>query len=591
MKEKENFVSLHHAPFSRRGSYFTFFLGDQAEESFGLAELWLSSDRGAATIMGRNRLIKLTPIWRGEFIPYALSCTPYELILDTDHGTIRICIAEAGLIRVSGEGELGLEVYSDMMRISDLHENTRDMYDGSWQIFYAMICNLLLVPITGCLDMDAPWDWRLTCSKYVRARFTPDASGSMEFALEEFLDHEGKKRDVYPTIEESVAAVRADFDAFCGRIPVMENPLYESVREQAAWTTWSHIVSPSRCIEREMVMMMHVYMAHCSGWQQATHAVALSDDMDLAWEMLASMYDFQGEDGMIADVVSDLWAQMKAGKPPFQGFALLWLMEHRDFFARYTREQIESLYGPICRQTEWWLSHRVMPGKILPFYGNPDESGWDDSTVYKESCQMITPDIVTYLILMGEALEKMAGFLGKDNEAAKWQGVADRMLKEIVTKMWNGDRFTALFPDSEAPFPSESVCAYQPLLLGKRLPKEILDKMAADLAVENDLLTPYGVASERLKSPLVDILTGWSNGPIIAPMQLQIVIGLLESGYETLSKDIANRYCTALAKGGFFHIYNPFSGRGMDKGRDGVLHQHWTSWCSSIYLTLAGRYC
>lgn len=591
MKERENFVSLHHAPFSRRGSYFTFFLGDLAEESFGMAELWLGSERGAATIMGRNRLIKLTPIWKGEVIPYALSCTPYELILDTDHGTIRICIAETGLIRVSGNGEVGLEVYSDMMRISDLHENTRDMYDGTWMIFYAMICNLMLVPITGSLEMDAPWDWRLTCSKYVRAHFLPDEAGKMEFALEEFLDYEGKKRAAYPTIEECVAMVQKDFDAFCEKSPVMKNPLFESMRKRAAWTTWTHIVSPARCIEREMVMMMHVYMAHCSGWQQATHAVALSDDMDLAYEMLASMYDFQAEDGMIADVVSDLWAQMKAGKPPFQGFALLWLIEKRDCFGVWPKVKIDYLYGAISRQTEWWLNHRVMPGRVLPFYGNPDESGWDDSTVYMESCQMITPDIVTYMILMGDALAKMADFLGRPEEVKKWQALSQKMMDEMLAKMWNGDRFVSLFPDSEKPFSTDNLCAYQPLLLGKRLPQEIIDKMAADLTKENDLLTPYGVASERLGSPYVDILTGWSDGPIIAPMQLQVVIGLLASGKEELSKEIANRYCTALAKGGLFHIYNPFTGRGMDKGRDGVLHQHWTSWCSSIYLIIAGHYC
>lgn len=590
MKEQETFVSLHQAPFSRRGSYFAFFLDDLAEESFGMASLWLGSERGAATVQGRNRLIKVSPIWHNEHIPYSVCCSPYELVLNTDHGVIRICIAESGLIRVSGTGEVGLELYSDMIRINDIHENIRDMYDGSWQIFYCMICNLLLAPIQGKLEVDAPWNWRLTYSEYIRAVFLPDESGRMEFAVEEFLDREGKKRETYPAFDECLATVRDDFQSFINSIPPYKNPLFESVREKAAWTTWSHIVSPSRRIKREMIMMMHVYMAHCSGWQQSTQAVALSDDMELAYELLLSMYDFQGDDGQIADVVSDFWGQMKAGKPPYQGFALLWLMKNRDFSV-YTNEQIERLYHPICRQMQWWLEHRVMPGGVLPFYGNPDESGWDDATVYRESCQMITPDVVTYLILQTEALAKMAELLGLKGEAAKWQAQSTRFLQEMIKKMWDGKRFVSLFPDTEKPFVTDSLCSYQPILLGKRLPAHVIDKMAADLSIENDLLTPYGVASERLSSPYVDVLTGWTDGPIIAPMQLQMVVGLHEAGKEELSREIANRYCTTLAKTGFFHIHNPYNGRGMDKGRDGVLHQHWTSWSSSVFLLLAGHYC
>jgi putative isomerase len=590
-KERETFINLHHAPFSRRDSYLVFFMEDVAEESFGMAELWLGSERGAASVQNRNRLIKIAPVWNNEHIPYSVSCTPYELVLDTDHGTIRICMPESGLIRVSGTGEVGLELYSDMMRINELHENIRDMYDGSWQIFYCMICNLLLVPIQGKLEVDAPWNWRLTYSEYIRAAFLPDENGRMEFAIEEYVDREGRKRASYPTYEESVAQVKEDFQSFLNKIPPFDNPLYESVREKAAWTSWSHIVGPSRRIKRPMVMMMHTYMAHCSGWQQSTQAIALSDDMELAYQLLLSMYDFQGEDGQIADVVSDFWGQMKAGKPPFQGFAILWLMNHRDFFSAYTKEQIERLYHPICRQTQWWFEHRIMPGRVLPFYGNPDESGWDDATVYRESCQMITPDVVTYLILQTEALSKMADMLGYKDEAEKWQAHSTRFLEEMIKKMWNGDRFVSLFPDTEKPFISDSLCAYQPLLLGKRLPEHIIDKMAADLSIENDFLTEFGVASERLKSPYVDVLRGWTNGPINAPMQLQMVVGLKEAGKEELSREIANRYCTTVAKTGFFHIHNPYNGRGMDKGRDGVLHQHWSSWSSSIFLLLAGHYC
>ncbi len=590
VQERESFVKLHEAPFARRGSYFVFFSGDLAEQTFGMGELWLGTQRGVASTMERNKLMKVSPVWHGEKIPYAITTTPYELIIDTDHGTIRACIAENGLIRFHGEGEVGLELYSDMFRTGDLHENARDMYDGSWMVFYAMISNWLLVPVQGTMQMDAPWDWRLTMSKYVCATFSPDENNILEVAVEEMVDREGFRRAEYPAYEDCVKAVQEDFDGFVNKIPEFKNPTYEAWRKKAAWTSWSHLLSPSRVIKRPMMMMMHIYMAHCSGWQQATHAACLSDDMDLSYQLLRCMYDYQAEDGQLADVVSEFWAQMKAGKPPYQGFAILWLMKHRDFEGAFGKERIEELYGLICEQVRWWFEHRVMPGKVLPFYGNPDESGWDDATVYMKSCQMITPDIVTYLILLTEALSEMAKIIGNEEGQKKWAAKSQQMLDEMLEKMWDGERFNPLFPDTEEPFKNLSACSYQPLLLGKRLPQEVIDKMAADLSVEGQYLTPYGVASERLDSPYVEVLTGWVTGPIIAPLQLQLIVGLDECGKKELSQLIARRYCDALAKTGMYHICNPFNGEGASKGRDGVLHQHWTSWCSSIFLMLAEHY-
>ena len=591
VQEKESFVKLHEAPFGRRGSYFAFYSGDVAEQSFGLGEIWLGTSRGIASTLDRNHLLKVSPVWKGLPIPFTTYTTPYELTMETDHGTIRFCIAEPGLIRIHSEGEVGLNFHGDMYHCGDLHENARDMYDGTWCIFYAMISNWLLVPMQGKMEMDAPWDFMMTMCKYVSPTFTPDENGIMEIAIEEQVDYEDFKRPSYPTYEESVAMVKEDFDSFYNKIPAFKNPLYESVRKKAAWMTWSHIVAPSRVLKREMIMMMHIYMAHCSGWQQATHAACLSDDMELSWNLMRAMYDYQGADGQIADVVSDFWAQMKAGKPPYQGVCLNWIMNHRDFEAHVSKEQVADLYEHMCKHVEWFEKHRVMPGAVLPFFGNPDEAGWDDATCYLESCQMITPDIVTYMIFQTEILGRMAGMIGRDDEKEVWMAKSKAMLDEMIAKMWNGEKFVALVPNTEEPYPTDTLVSYQPVLLGKRLPQHIIDKMAADLAVEGDYLTPYGVASERLDSPYVNVLTGWVTGPIIAPMQFQMVIGLADCGKTELSKEIANRYCKTIAEGGFYHINNPFNGHGADKGRDGVLHQHWSSWSSSIFLMLAGHYC
>ena len=584
----ENFIDLHTVPFSVSGSYLSIMLGDLAGQDKGLGELYLCSERGAASLQGRNKLIKLVPAWNGIHVPYSITTTPYEVRIETRYGMIRMTIPGSGLVRISGSGEIGLEVSSEFRLLN--HENIRDMYDGTWQVFYHMICNMLFVPIKGSMEMDAPWDYELTASKYVKALFVPDGNGEMEIALEEFIDFEGKRRNDYPSIEDSVSAVKESFEKFLQYIPHFRNPEYEEHRVKAAWVSWSHIVSASRRIKRPTMIMMHTYMSHCSGWQQCTQAVALSGNRELVYQLLLNIYDFQGEDGMIPDVVSDFWGVMKAGKPPYQGFAILWLLENAQLGQFLDKEQILSLYQPMVKQFNWWRNNRILPGKTLPFFGNPDESGMDDFTVFRKSCQMITPDIATYLTLFAEALSKMASMLHIVDEAEYWEQVSRNLLHEMIEKLWDGERFISRVPDTEEPFASESLCAYQPLLLGKRLPSDIIEKMTSDLSVENDFLTEYGVASEKLSSPYVNIRGGWANGPINSPLQMQIVIGLRACGKTELSKLIANRYCRTLARTGFFHIHNPFTGKGLDKGRDGVLNQHWTSWSSSVFILLASMY-
>ena len=112
MKNSEMFLSMHQVPFGRRGSFMTFYLEDLAEESFGMPKLWFGSTHGGASIQGRNNnLMKFSLIWKGEEIPYALSSTPAELIMASDHGTVKICIGEKKLVRITGDGEVGLRIF------------------------------------------------------------------------------------------------------------------------------------------------------------------------------------------------------------------------------------------------------------------------------------------------------------------------------------------------------------------------------------------------------------------------------------------------------------------------------------------------
>lgn len=592
MQDSKMFLSMHKVPFARRQSFMGFYLGDLAEESFGMPEIWFGSTRGGASIQGRNNnLMKLSLILDGETIPYSLSSTPAELILASDHGTVRICIGEEKLIRITGDGEVGLRFYWPIVgkHSSGKHEDARDMMDGSWQACFNFIANFLFVPINANMDCEAPWNWRETFSEFFRCDFTPSGKGSMEIAVEEFPDFNGKKRDSYPSYAACVANVEASFQEFLDTTaPEIKNPELAKLRDQAAYTSWSHLIGPEKKMLRTMMQMMRVYFPFSFGWQQAYQAACLSRNMDLAWSMLQAMFDHQLPDGHIPEYVTDFHRQDRITKPCLQGFVILWLMEHGDM-SKVSKQQIEELYYPLCKWTEWWMTERAPTG--LPQFDHADESGWDDATVYIKPSPTISPELPCYVVLQMEAQAKMAEILGLDKEAKDWYARSKALLDLTIERLWNGKQFVGLRPAAGEVLVQDNIVNYQPLILGKRLPQDIIDKLVADLKVEGDYLTPYGLASERLDSPYVDPYQGWMNGPIVSPLHFQMVIGLDECGEKEFAREVATRFCKNCVENGPYHIINPFNGKGQDKGRDSMVHQHWSSWSTSIFLFLASHYC
>ena len=148
----------------------------------------------------------------------------------------------------------------------------------------------------------------------------------------------------------------------------------------------------------------------------------------------------------------------------------------------------------------------------------------------------------------------------------------------MIDAFWNGDRFVAWIHGSREIVASDSFLYYVPIVLGKRLPPSIIDKLANDLSVEGDFLTQYGLTSERMTSDQFST-DGMAKGMIIPPVNLLLITGLYDAGKVDLAKTLAMRYCAALRDGGLATFVNPFFG-----ARGSILHG---SWASCAYIALA----
>ena len=170
--------------------------------------------------------------------------------------------------------------------------------------------------------------------------------------------------------------------------------------------------------------------------------------------------------------------------------------------------------------------------------------------------------------------------LGKPQEEIDgWYHKSKALLDRMIEKMWDGEHFVALKQYTHEPVFSGSNMHYIPLVLGKRLPQNIIDKMTADLMVEGKLLSPYGLASENMDSDVFEV-TGvkMGCGVISPPGQLFILAGMWEAGKKAEAKMIIDRYLCRMMDGGFSHFINPVSGTGSS---------FWGTWCRCVFTILA----
>ena len=122
---------------------------------------------------------------------------------------------------------------------------------------------------------------------------------------------------------------------------------------------------------------------------------------------------------------------------------------------------------------------------------------------------------------------------------------------------------------------------YLPLILGKRLPQEIIDKMTADLLVEGEFLTANGLCVEKLESDFFR-LSGMSRGWVLPASNLLIATGMYDAGKREEAKLIARRYCDACAKYGMSMLMDPIRG---------TANSFSCSWPANAFLVLADIAC
>ncbi len=545
MSENKNLFNVSSNAFFRRGAWFGIFLKPQRFASpakvgkWGTSDIFLGSRRTGAIHLKDPMLMKLVPVHHGEIVNFMVHAEASELTVITEYGRIRFCFAEPSLILVKGENGLGLRLEREM----EIHQSVRQRGEKGFEIGYGYVASIVWNVLSGGLEMDAKWDFERLSMPTVRGEVKPDENGEILLSIEEFEAY-GRIRESYPSYEEGLASAEAEWQAFLGKQPLLP-PEYADDRKEAAYMTWSHLVGPAGFIKRPYIFMRATEPA--SAWQMCQNAVVLKNDLEIGIELLLNMIDRQGPNGQLPDAYGDSRGGFLMIKPPLQGWALEMLMREHDLEKEVPADKLRMLYEGFARFADWLQKYRgTSDGFITMEHG--DESGNDDSPLFKETLAVDAPQTSALTALLYEKLGDLAKMTGKEEESGPWYEKSRDLIARLLWRFWNGERFVAYdHYDPERVIDCRTLQFYYTLVLGKRLPEEIIDRMADDLLEGKGYLSYAGFTGEDLSdSPYTEVGTG--KGKILPADNILVTTGLYLSGRTEQAKRAAKLFCDGLKK-------------------------------------------
>jgi hypothetical protein len=401
----------------------------------------------------------------------------------------------------------------------------------------------------------------------------PGSDGRWEVALEEFETARAPFVAREP-FDEVTARVAAEFTDYVDAIAGWRTSATPAAA-LAAYVLWSATVEPGGFVGREAVLMSKHWMDSVWSWDHCFNALALAGGRpELAVDQFLLPFDHQDETGALPDSVTHSRVLHNFVKPPIHGWILAQLRARLP--VDLDHDQLGVIYDRLASWSSFWLEHRVGAGRTLPAYHHGNDSGWDNSTVFDADRVVETADLAVFLWLQLDVLAGLAAELGREDDAARWAGLAERIRTDLLAQLWDGDRFISVAPLSGRRSRSDSLLSALPIVAAQRLPGDVAGALSAQV---QRLLTDHGPATEPVGSPQYES-DGYWRGPIWAPSTFIVEFGLRQGGYAGVADELSARFRRLCERSGFAENFDAVTGTGL---RDRAY-----TWTAAVYLVFAG---
>jgi len=251
------------------------------------------------------------------------------------------------------------------------------------------------------------------------------------------------------------------------------------------------------------------------------------------------------------------------------------------------------MYPKLSAWANYWTTyHNAGFGDDVLALNSTHESGWDDSSLFQDGFPVVDPCAIAFLILLMESVALLASKSHSYNdEHGGWMARAKKLTDTLVKDYWDGEKFVSKVKGKKVD--ALSLANYQPIILGKRLPQNIIDKVAEKLTQEDHLLTDIGLASESMQSKRATFGISFVCGRVVGPQNMILTVGLQAAGKQKEADMIARRYCDHTNREGIVLGYAPlnfYKHNGAEAAQqippiatDGWA---WSPWSANSFLTM-----
>ncbi|MBB4184586.1 glycogen debranching enzyme [Sinorhizobium terangae] len=555
---------IEHIPFSRRGRFLTLSMmrvpGREGNRALYLRHVSGGDERASLGRLCRVEFLDLA----GEIAEARFDLSPDQLVARIGEGCVRFVIGEGERLHLKG-ARAGVRFHLEGSRYDYVYRTP-----AGEDCLVAAAENVKFIPRAVSGGLAICGEWQRDHSSEVSFTFSGDGGfeGNVDFfrAL--------PPAETPGSFDEAHAGATAEFVAWHRSVPAGV-PGGEEAHRLAAYLLWTNGVPVGGALTCPAIYMSKNHMINIWSWDNAFSALGVAAfDENLAFDQFAAIFDHQHPSGLLPDYVNDRDVLFAFTKPPVHGWAVSCIAATQPNFL--TPERKAYLSNAIGRQVAYWLTYARAAQHELPGYFHGNDSGWDNASFFAEGGPVLSPDLPVFLILACEALATLLE--GNPSRAAIWSETADRLQALLIEKLWTGETFGArLAREPGRVLGGESLIQFMPLLLGKRLPAAIRDKLVARLR-KGGFITEWGPATESPQSRFYED-DGYWRGPIWAPTTYLLWDGLRRQGEGALAREIAQKFCALANKSGMAENFDARSGRGL---RDRAF-----AWTSAVYLLLA----
>jgi len=535
IKDNDFKFDIKKAPFGRRLSYTSLKDGSYLTEE-GIERCQLGLFRLPRKYSAAERLpssffpcvMSIRPVYEGISVPYICAATPSMLEVQTEYGYVQFCYDGKDIIRIRGK-KIGLRFFS----IMGPHDGLTSRLDGTYQVIYDMNGEFLFVPIKGMLNIQNKWNEGKGYNNSIIIDISCGADDEFELALH-FSESDTESCMLYRPFDKCVEEAGKDYEEWLSMYPEIPEK-YEYIKKLAVYCIWICCVGPMGLLKNNIITYEKTDSVFA--WHSAYHAMTLTKNADFSVQTFKSIFEYQDEFGQLPDMVDDRYINYLATKPPYHGVAVLYMMEKMG--SRMTKEHCEALYAPLVKLHNWWSTFRDTDNDGVPQYNQGCEQSYDYSIMFSKGLPVESPDLIAYIILLEEALARLAERIGKAEEAKEWLNRSKTLLDKLINEFWDGEKFIARLSSSHEAIEFDEVDSYSPIMLGNRLPAEIVEKITEVLSDPEKYYTDIGFRATAKQyfncKPIPGIITGAT--------QIKLVKGLCEAGKEELVKKILTGFC------------------------------------------------